>query len=484
MNTSLNTSELSGLTEQLAKANSNFHKTYPGVQIDRQAVHTVYGGAHLYKPGIGAKLGDLALAHLTEYAPTFVDLARALDFTGSNALPDGLDEIKNLQQTIHTNPAFAKKLNPAAWLAQTIYQRVQQKLKTEAVEDQRIDFEDGYGSRINEEEDGHAVSAAEAMAEGLKQETLPSFNGIRIKSLTEETKARALRTLDLFLTHTATLTGASLPEYFVITLPKVTSAEQVSVLADCLDLLEKKNGFKAGSIKIELMIEMIQSIFRSDGKNNIPALVQAGRGRVSSAILGTYDYTASCNIASTHQDHMHPSADFARQMMQASLTGTPVTLCDGITNVMPIAPHKKSDTPLSHTQLKENMATVHGAWKIHFDNILHSLKLGFYQGWDLNPAQLPIRYAAVYYFFLTGVDATTSRLKTFIDKAAQASLVGNVFDDAASAQGLLNFFISGISCGALTEEEALITGISLEELKGRSFQKIIENRVRSQVSNS
>lgn len=449
MNMSLKTSELKNFLDQLSKANKNFADTYPGVQIDRQPVHTVYGGAHLYKPGIATKLGKLALAHLIEYAPTASQLAKALDFKGSQAL------------------------------AQTVYERVKQKLGVEAVEDQRIDFEDGYGSRANEEEDDHALGAAKAMAEGMEQGSLPPFTGIRIKALTEETKARALRTLDLFLTTLAERTHSSLPDNFYITLPKVTTKEQVKILADCLDLLEKKNGFPSASLKIELMIEMIQSIFSSQGENMIPSLVQAGGGRVASAILGTYDYTASCNIASTWQDHKHPSADFARQMMQASLTGTDVTLCDGITNVMPIAPNKKGEAPLSEAQLIENRKTVHDAWKIHFDNISHSLQLGFYQSWDLNPAQLPIRFAAVYYFFLTGLDATTERLKTFIGQAAQASLVGNVFDDAASAQGLLNFFISGISCGALTEEEALATGITLEELKERSFQNIVENRANT-----
>jgi hypothetical protein len=178
---------------------------------------------------------------------------------------------------------------------------------------------------------------------------------------------------------------------------------------------------------------------------------------------------------------MHPSADFARMMMQVSLTGTEVTLCDGITNVMPIGPHKATaDEPLSIQQIDENQHVVHRAWKIHFDNIMHSLKLGFYQGWDLNPGQIPVRFASVYYFFLTGVGDATERLRTFVDRAAQASLVGNTFDDAASGQGLVNFFVSGLNCGALTEDEVALTGITLEELKGRSFLKIVDNRIKQQ----
>ena len=54
--------------------------------------------------------------------------------------------------------------------------------------------------------------------------------------------------------------------------------------------------------------------------------------------------------------------------------------------------------------------------------------------------------------------------------------MGNVFDDAATGQGLLNFFLRGISCGALTEAEALATGLTLAELRGRSFVRILKGR--------
>ena len=93
---------------------------------------------------------------------------------------------------------------------------------------------------------------------------------------------------------------------------------------------------------------------------------------------------------------------------------------------------------------------MHRAWRLHADDVRHSLVNGFYQGWDLHPAQLPTRYAAVYAFFLEGLDAASERLRNFVDKAAQATLVGDVFDDAATGQGLLNFFLRGINCGAIT----------------------------------
>ena len=102
--------------------------------------------------------------------------------------------------------------------------------------------------------------------------------------------------------------------------------------------------------------------------------------------------------------------------------------------------------------------------------------MAIYQGWDLHPAQLPTRYAAVYTFFLSARPAATLRLRSFIDKAAQATLVGDVFDDAATGQGLLNFFVRGLSSGALTMEEARETGLTRDELQARSFVKILEAR--------
>jgi hypothetical protein len=78
---------------------------------------------------------------------------------------------------------------------------------------------------------------------------------------------------------------------------------------------------------------------------------------------------------------------------------------------------------------------------------MHSMRHAYYQGWDLNPGQLPVRYAAVDTFFLSGLQDASARLNAFLNKAAQATLVGNTFDDAATGQGLLNFFLRGMACG-------------------------------------
>jgi citrate lyase beta subunit len=451
---SLNQDQLAPLLTLLGSSNGEFNRRFPGLRIQRQPVHTVYGGANLYKAGTIMKLASLAQAHFSTYAQDHKIMAELLGLPVAETLGNAASES----------------------ISQRVYDRVKSKLETEAIEDHRVDFEDGYGSRADEEEDGHAISAAQAMAEDHKLGRLARSTGIRVKSLSEETKHRSIRTLDLFITKLAQLTEGDIPQPFLVTLPKVTTPEQVSVMCQCLTLLEQQCNLPTQTLKLELMIETIQSIVSPDGQINIPALVDAGSGRVVTSVLGTFDYTASCNIAGNYQDHMHPAADFARNIMQVSLTGTTVTLCDGITNVMPIAPHRGSN--LTDNQLAENKDVIANAWKIHFDNIMHSLRLGFYQGWDLNPAQLPVRFAAVFYFFLKGLDDASVRLRTFIGKASQASLVGNTFDDAATGQGLVNFFVNGINCGALTAQDALDAGITLEELRDRSFLKIVENRAK------
>jgi hypothetical protein len=205
----------------------------------------------------------------------------------------------------------------------------------------------------------------------------------------------------------------------------------------------------------------------------LPRLLDAAAGRMTGAHFGTYDYTASCDITAAYQKMGHPACDFAKHMMKVTFASTGVALSDGATNIMPVAPHRGS---LTEEQKAQNRAAVHAAWRLHADDVRRSLVNGFYQGWDLHPGQLPTRYAAVYGFFLEGLAAASERLKNFVEKAAQATLVGDVFDDAATGQGLLNFFLRGIACGAVTEDEALATGLSLDEIRTRSFVKILDAR--------
>lgn len=434
------------VTAQLAEANAAAARRYPGESTRRQPVHTVYGGAHLFKADTAQKLGAVARETFREHAPDAAALARV---TGT----------------------------ADAALAERVYARVREKLEREPVEDFRIDFEDGYGLRTGEEEDGHAAAAGREVAAGTLRGTLPPSIGIRIKPLSDELAVRSLRTLDLFLDSLLAHAAGRLPPTFHVTLAKITSPAQVAALADTLELLEEAHTLARGTFTMELMVETTQAIVAADGAVALPALVEAGRGRVTAAHFGTYDYTASCNITAAYQTMTHPACDFAKHVMQAALAGTGVWIADGATNIMPVGPHR--GTALTEAQRRENQAAVHAAWKLHFDHVMHSLAGGFYQGWDLHPAQLPTRYAAVYTFFLRSLPAASARLKNFVERAAQATLAGGVFDDAATGQGLLNYFLRALSSGAITEAEAVETsGLSLEELRGRSFVRIIDSRAR------
>lgn len=353
-----------------------------------------------------------------------------------------------------------------------------EKLQREPVEAYRLDFEDGYGNRADAEEDGHAQSSAAEVAAALAAGTLPLSLGIRIKPFSQELTNRSIRTLDLFLTSLIEKTSGHLPDNFAIALPKVVMPEQAAAMADICDLLESKLHIPAGSLGLELMIETTQSMMNHRGESNLPLIAAAARGRCTSVHFGTYDYTASCNITAAYQTMGHPACDFARQMMQVAFAGTDIRLSDGATNIMPVPIHRvTAGQTITPAQVTENRRAVWNAWKLHFQDVRHSLRNGFYQGWDLHPAQLPTRYAAVYSFFLESLEPASARLSNFVKKAAQATMVGDVFDDAATGQGLLNYFLRAINCGAITAEEAQKrTGLTADELRSGSFLKILKNR--------
>ena len=458
---------------ELKAANMAFQKIYPGELPDRQPVHTVYGGANLYKSDTTLKMGQAALKSFLTYAPDFTVLAKVLNLKGVELIPKNKKNIlKIISLYDKLNDSELKK--QPAWLPYLVHKKIVEKLKHEAVEDFRIDFEDGFGNRPDAEEDQTAVRAAEELAKGMKDKTVSPFIGIRIKPFTEDLKQRGIRTLDIFLTTLLTKTKGKLPDNFIVMLPKVTIPQHIEALTKLFEFLEHEHKLLPNSLKIEMMVEATQAIMDTEGKNPLLSLIRAGKGRCIAAHFGTYDYTASCNITAKYQTMDHPVCDFAHHMTRVALGGTGIMLSDGATNVMPVGPHRGEK--LSIAQEKENREVVHSAWKLGFGHTMHSLINGFYQGWDLHPAQLPMRYAAVYTFFLESYEDASIRLKNFVDKAAQATLSGDVFDDAATGQGLLNYFLKAVNCGAISEKEMLATGLTLEEIRSRSFYRILLGR--------
>jgi hypothetical protein len=399
--------------DALARAEAERARRLPGDRAERQPVHVVYGGAHLFKAATFARLGGLARDALDAHAPDREALDRAL----------------------------------GAVLPVEVHDRVRAKLAQEPIEDYRIDFEDGFGTRTDAEEDAEAARTARELRVASPG---PPFVGIRIKPLAGETTRRAIRTLEIFLGELGPP-----PAGFVVTLPKVVLPEQPRALVRLLELLEARHPV-ASPTPIEIMIES------PDALRVLRPLLDACGGRCRGVHFGTYDYTAACGIVAAHQRMDHPAALHALEVIRSAYAGTGVFLSDGATTVMPVG----------------DAAAVRAAWREMYASVGRSLRNGFYQGWDLHPAQLPIRYAATYTFFLEGLAGATERLRTFVERAAQATRVGAIFDDAATGLGLLEWFARGIAAGALTDEDLAATGVSHEELRARSFAAIAKARAR------
>lgn len=422
------------LATRLRAANAVFAERYPGETDARQPCHTVYVGAHEFDETTARRWGDQALRALDEHAPDAPSLAGVL--------------------------GLATSTSEERALAETIRARVVAKLKREPVEDLRVDFEDGYGVRPDEEEDAHVLATASTIARAMRARALPPFVGIRVKPLNEDARERSIRTTEGFVTALAGATGGELPGGLRFTLAKVTTPEQVAAFASLLEEVELATGIASGALVFEIMIEVAQAVFGPRGEAYPPVLVEAGDRRCVAAHLGTYDFTASLGVTAAHQAMAHPACDFAKQVMLQSLAGRGIALSDGATHLVPMGDRE----------------SVHAAWRVSASDIRRSLVQGFYQGWDMHPAQLPIRYAAVYAFFLEALPKATARMKAFVSKATHASAAGGILDDAATGQALLNFFLRALSCGAITEDEALASGLTLDEIRLRSFPLILATR--------
>jgi citrate lyase beta subunit len=317
--------------------------------------------------------------------------------------------------------------------------RVRDKLRREPVEDLRIDFEDGYGAPDTEDED--ARHAAGCLVRWHAEGIAPFSSGLRIKSFdTPALRDRGIRTLDVFLEALG-----DPPPGFVITFPKVTAAEQVEVFAELLAVFEQRLGWQSGSLKFEIQVETTQSIVDAQGRLAIPRFIAAGGERVTGLHFGTYDYTAAIGLGAGQQHLGHHAADFARHVMQVSAAGTGVRLSDGSSNVLPVG-----KTP-----------EVLAAWRVHYGLVRRSLEHGFFQGWDMHPAQLVTRFAAVFGYYRESLAGDARRLAAY---AARAD--GGILDEPATAQALSASLLRAVDCGAATAAEITeATGLHLDELR-------------------
>jgi hypothetical protein len=407
----LSSEDLASIDRRLADTDRLLASGYPGDQGARQPVHTVYVPADRYTPDLPQRWGAEALAAIEGFGGVEA-LAKAL----------GVDEAHSAQ----------------------VAGRTLEKLGTEPIEDLRVDFEDGYGVHDDGEEDEHAIAAASAVAEAVATGQAPPFIGIRFKSLESRTRRRGLRTLDLFLG--GLLAAGDLPDGLVFTLPKVSTVAQVEAMVFACERLETAYGLPHGRLRFEVQVETPQLVLAADGTIPVAAMLLRSAGRITGLHYGTYDYSASLGIAARYQSMKHPAADFAKQVMQVAVAGTGVRLSDGSTNVLPVG----------------DPAQVVAAWQLHARLVRRSLERGFYQGWDLHPAQLPSRFIATYGFYLDGLPEACTRLRDYVQRTESGFM-----DEPATARALAGFIGRAVACGAATAAEvALATGIDQAQLAG------------------
>lgn len=407
--TTLGPADLDDADARLAETDAFLARAYPGETGERQPVHTVYVPGQLFARDTVRSWGDQALAALGETGG-----AEAL------AVDLGLD---------------AGSGEASSRLAH----RVTRKLLDEPIEDLRLDFEDGYGHRPDEDAD--VLSAARTLTELIADGSAPPFVGIRFKCFEEPTRRRGIRTLDLFLS--TLLEAGALPDGLRMTLPKVSTVSQVETMVAICDRYEQAAGLDHGRLSFEIQVETPQLIMGADGGTPLAPALHAGAGRVSGLHYGTYDYSASLQIAAAYQSMEHPVADHAKQVMQLVAAGTGVQLSDGSSNVLP-------------TGSAEN---IRAAWRLHARLVRRSLERGFYQGWDLHPAQLPTRYLANFAFYTEGFAAAAGRLAAYVGKPGAPGPA--VLDEPATARALARYLHRGHLCGA-TDAAELIAATGLD----------------------
>lgn len=409
---------LATVEDTLATTDTLLAQVYPGDDGRRQPVHTVYVPADRFTPELPRQWGEQGLAAVADHG----GMERLAETVTAASATDGSD-------------------SSAAGRLATLVER---KLAIEPIEDLRLDFEDGYGRRPDAEEDTDAVRAARLVAQSLADGVAPPFIGIRFKCLEADLRARGLRTLDLYLT-TLLEEAGELPGATVITLPKVTTVDQVRAMNDVAAALESGLGLTEGSIRYEVQVETPQLIVGSDGTADVARVLRTGAGRITSLHYGTYDYSASLGIAAAYQSMEHPAADFAKNVMLTAVAGTGVHLSDGSTNILPLgAPDD-----------------VRAAWELHARLVARHLRRGIYQGWDMHSAQLPTRFLATFDFFHQSLDSTVERLGRYVRAES-----GAVMDEPATAKALARYVLRGTSCGATTPEEIQQrVGVSLPVLE-------------------
>lgn len=429
------------LDDALADADADLSRRYPGPPTGRFPVHTVYLPADRCTAGDVRQFAATARDLLATYAPDADELARA---TG-----ESVDDVA------------------------AVYDRLVAKLEQDPIEDLRADFEDGYGVRPDETEDKHLAGVLSAFRELAASDELPTWHGVRFKSFEAPTRARGVRTL---VDHLSGMAQAGLLEGNVLTLPKVTSVDQVAAMHTACGALEQELQLPSGSVTFEIQVETPQAILAADGTAAAARMVHAAPGRVSALVYGTFDYSAGVGIAAAYQALDHPAADHAKAVMQVAAAQTGTRICDGSTNVVAFG----------------DRASAHATWQLHSGLVTRSLIRGIYQGWDMHPGHLVSRYLANYLFFRRALPTAAARLAAYVQQTSGGDVVDfdpgqahdahdalalqgardsqrqrsvSIMDEPATAKMLADALLRGVHCGAVGADEVESNcGLTVSEL--------------------
>lgn len=348
MHLTLGAEESERLLAPLADVDARLAADYPG-GVPPQPAHTCYVPADRLRTGEAGLWGHEALELLDAHA----------------ADPDALDAALGVR------------------LATGTYADVLRILRERPVADLRVDVEDGYGYRSDEEEDAAVRAAVLAIA----ADPPPSY-GIRVKPFEGVAARRALRSLDLWVSG---CTAAGIRPG-IVTLPKIQDPTQVAVALAAAEALESRLG--TGRMALEIQVETAAAVVDSRGRVSVPALIEAGGGRVTGLHFGTYDFTAALGLSPQEQALDAPPADAAKDLLQLAAAARGVAVSDGSSNLLPVG----------------DRATVQAAWREHSRLVERALRRGLWQGWDLHPGQLVSRWATVVSFLRTRLPEAHDRL--------------------------------------------------------------------------
>ena len=329
-------SDLAALDARLESTDQLLETRFPGDDGRRQPVHTVYVPADRYHPDLPAQWGAAAAA--------CVEARR--DRGGLAAPPGWIDG--------------SPPRSPLASCA---------KLAAEPIEDLRLDFEDGYGPRPDDEEDarrrGDGEPLADAAPPGPRRRCRPAVQVLR--GADPPPRATHPRPVPR---HPARRPAAC-PTGWSSRCPRSARSSQVAGHGRRSAGGSRRRRTPRRSLRFEIQVETPQLIIGADGTRPVaaadPRRWRAGH-RPALRHLRLQRLAAASPRPTRPCDH--PAADFAKQVDAGGRRrhrGAPVRR-------------------LHQRAAGRRPAQVHAAWRLHAGLVRRALERGFYQGWDLHPA--------------------------------------------------------------------------------------------------